>query len=43
MRALFIALGIGITAYCFAVHEPLWVCIACVVADAILVMDYLKD
>jgi hypothetical protein len=42
MRAFWIAVGVGITAYCFATHQPLWLSIGNVVLDVLLILEFLK-
>jgi len=42
MRELWIAAGVGVTIYCFATHQPLWLCIGNAVFDVALVLQYLK-
>lgn len=42
MRALFIAVGIGVTIWCFMSHQPMWLCVLNVVLDVLLVLQYLK-
>lgn len=42
MRAFFIAVGIGFTAWCFLTHQPLWVCVVNLGLDVLLILQYLK-
>ena len=42
MRALWIAAGVGITIYCFATGQPLWLSIGNAVLDVLLILQYVK-
>ena len=43
MRALFIAVGVGFTAYCFMTHAPMWLCIVNLVLDVLLILGFVSS
>ena len=42
MKALLIAGGVGITIYCFATHQPLWLSIGNAVFDVAVILHYIN-
>ena len=43
MRILWLAIGVGFTAYCIMTNSPVWLNVLNVIIDAILILSFLKD
>jgi hypothetical protein len=43
MKALWIAAGVGFTAYCVINHAPTWVIVLNVIIDAHMIITFVRD